>query len=56
MVRVAVLRLEVKEIRKEIRKETRKKSRVVKSYEDIKGTVLVTFQKLVAVHLLVYTY
>jgi len=39
MLRVAVLRFEVKEIRKKTRKETRKKSREVKSYEDIDGRV-----------------
>jgi len=52
MLRVAVLRFEVKEIRK----ETRKKSSDVKRYKDIKGRVLVTFQKLVAAHLRVYIY
>jgi len=56
MLRVAVLRFEVKEIRKETRKETRKKSSDVKRYKDIKGRVLVTFQKLVAAHLRVYIY
>jgi len=39
MLRVAVRRFEVKEIREKTRKETRKKSREVKSYEDIDGRV-----------------